>query len=194
MVCKNCNTEFVGNFCPVCGAVVVPEIKDVEPPVLFSVEHKTSEPITEITEENDVADENYEAPELQNDVQSETQPKTQLDTQPDEDAAYKAAAKKYWYCFLLPILFFIPISDEYKKYDCNKDVASNVLWIFILNFACTIVSRILASIGGGFMSSMALVVNLIGAAVGIFAIVAAIKGAKGNGIRVPLVGDKKIFK
>ena len=194
MICKNCNTEFEGNFCPVCGAVVVPEIKDVEPPVLFSVEHKTSEPITEITEENDVADENYEAPELQNDVQSKTQPETQLDTQPDEDAAYKAAAKKYWYCFLLPILFFIPISDEYKKYDCNKDVASNVLWIFILNFACTIVSRILASIGGGFMSSMALVVNLIGAAVGIFAIVAAIKGAKGNGIRVPLVGDKKIFK
>ena len=194
MICKNCNTEFEGNFCPVCGAVVVPEIKDVEPPVLFSVEHKTSEPITEIAEENDVADENSEAPELQNDVQSKTQPETQLDTQPDEDAAYKAAAKKYWYCFLLPILFFIPISDEYKKYDCNKDVASNVLWIFILNFACTIVSRILASIGGGFMSTMALVVNLIGAAVGIFAIVAAIKGAKGNGIRVPLVGDKKIFK
>lgn len=190
MICKNCNTEFVGNFCPVCGAVVVPEIKDVEPPVLFSVEHKTSEPITEVTVENDAADENYEAPELQNDVQSETQ----LDTQPDEDAAYKAAAKKYWYCFLLPILFFIPISDEYKKYDCNKDVASNVLWIFILNFACTIVSRILASIGGGFMSTMALVVNLIGAAVGIFAIVAAIKGAKGNGVRVPLVGNKRIFK
>lgn len=193
MICKNCNTEFVGNFCPVCGAVVVPEIKDVEPPVLSSAEPKTSEPITEATEDG-TDEENYEVPELQNDVQSETQPETQLDTQPDEDAAYKAAAKKYWYCFLLPILFFIPISDEYKKYDCNKDVASNVLWIFILNFACTIVSRILASIGGGFMSTMALVVNFIGAAVGIFAIVAAIKGAKGNGIRVPLVGDKKIFK
>lgn len=186
MVCKNCNTEFEGNFCPVCGAIVVPEIKDIEPPVLSSVEPETSEPITEATEENGTADENYEVPELQNDVQSETQP--------DEDAAYKAAAKKYWYCFLLPILFFIPISDEYKKYDCNKDVASNVLWIFILNFACTIVSRILASIGSGFMSSMALVVNLIGAAVGIFAIVAAIKGAKGNGVRVPLVGNKRIFK
>ena len=190
MVCKNCNTEFEGNFCPVCGAIVVPEIKDIEPPVLSSVEPETSEPITEAAEENGTADENYEVPELQNDVQSETQ----SETQPDEDAAYKAAAKKYWYCFLLPILFFIPISDEYKKYDCNKDVASNVLWIFILNFACTVVSRILASIGSGFMSSMALVVNLIGAAVGIFAIVAAIKGAKGNGVRVPFVGNKRIFK
>lgn len=191
MVCKNCNTEFVGNFCPVCGAIVVPEIKDVEPPVLSSAEPETSEPITEATE--GTADENYEAPELQKDVQPETHD-VQSETQPDEDVAYKAAAKKYWYCFLLPILFFIPISDEYKKYDCNKDVASNVLWIFILNLACTVVSRILASIGGGFISSMALVVNLIGAAVGIFAIVAAIKGAKGNGVRVPLVGNKRIFK
>lgn len=191
MVCKNCNTEFVGNFCPVCGAIVVPEIKDVEPPVLSSAEPETSEPITEATE--GTADENYEAPEHQKDVQPETHD-VQSETQPDEDVAYKAAAKKYWYCFLLPILFFIPISDEYKKYDCNKDVASNVLWIFILNLACTVVSRILASIGGGFISSMALVVNLIGAAVGIFAIVAAIKGAKGNGVRVPLVGNKRIFK
>ncbi len=44
-----------------------------------------------------------------------------------EDEAYRYQAKKQWYCFLFPILFFLPILNEKKDVPGNKKVANNAL-------------------------------------------------------------------
>lgn len=105
----------------------------------------------------------------------------------DEKAVYRAAAKKYWYAFLIPVLFFVPIMKENKNEAGNIDVANNALWILILNIAATILN----SFFSGFLGTM---FSLVSSAVGVFAFVMFICAVSGNGIKVPCLGDIKIIK
>lgn len=110
-------------------------------------------------------------------------------SQADYDKAiYRAAAKKYWYCFFFPILFFIPILKDNKLEPGSADVANNVLWIFILNFATTFLYNISSS---NFFTG---IFGLLSTVCSIFALVAFICAACGKGIKVPFFEKIKIIK
>lgn len=116
--------------------------------------------------------------------------------QPDEnnkdicdDEAYKIAAKNNWYCFLLPILFFLPILDDKKNIPGNKDVANTTLWILILNVGINILRSIFSGIGAIYYPLW-----LLSSAVSIFAIVAFVMALAGKAICVPGLKDVKFFK
>ena len=98
------------------------------------------------------------------------------------DEAYRKAAKEYWYCFLFPLLFFLPILKEKKKVPGNIDVANNALWLFIINIAATAIS--------GFASFL----SILPAAVVVLYIVMAVKAYKNDAMKLPTVGDIKIIK
>lgn len=186
MVCKNCNTEFIGSFCPVCGATAVqlPEQQADD----FNYSASNTEQYSDLNG----------TPLLTQNTSGQTNPNgninyNQQTVQPeaDKDAAYKAAAKRYWYCFLLPILFFIPITDEYKTYECNKEVANNALWVLILNVAGSVLGSAFSSFE---INVLSLVCSLIVFANGIFATVAFICALAGKGIRMPIFGNIRIVK
>lgn len=99
---------------------------------------------------------------------------------------YEAKAKKYWYCFLFPILFFIPMVKE-KGNENAMAVANNVLWLMILNVGIGIASPFFSGV-------LLTLLNLLSVAISVFAIVAAIKACIGKGIKVPGLGDVKIIK
>lgn len=186
MVCKNCNTEFTGLFCPVCGATVVPlpEQQGVNPNSSVS----NTEPQNDMNE-TPVQTQNMPGPTNSNANFNYNQQTAPVET--DKDAAYKAAAKRYWYCFLLPILFFIPITDEYKTYECNKKVANNALWVLILNVAGSVLGTVFSSFE---INILSLACSLIVFVNGIFATVAFICALAGKGIRMPIFGNIKIIK
>ena len=105
-----------------------------------------------------------------------------------DKAIYRAAAQKYCYCFFFLILFFIPILKDNKLEPGSADVANNVLWIFILNFAATFLYNIS---GDGFLAG---IFGLFSTVCSIFALVATICAACGKGIKVPLFEKVKIIK
>lgn len=189
MICKNCNTEFSGNFCPVCGAAV---IQLPEPDMCNSGEKSRL-----VQDSSDVGNVIVnEATEHSNGQQpyyclneSNCSP---VEVQDESETAYKLAAKRYWYVFLIPILFFIPITDKFKGYDCNKEVANNALWILIINVVGNVLATLFSSCDG--ISALSGVFSLIVTANGIFALVAMICALSGKGIKMPGLGKVRIVK
>lgn len=100
----------------------------------------------------------------------------------DADEAYRVASKANWYCYLLPIFFFVPILKEKKNIPGNIDVANNALWLLIL--------AAIAPILANFIS----ILSILSAVVSIFSIVMAVKAYKGEAMEIPYLSDIKIIK
>lgn len=119
------------------------------------------------------------------DQQEATQP--QPASAVTEDADFKAAAKKYWYCFLFPLVFFVPILNNGRQHPGNADVANSALWVLILTFGL----NILGAFVWGFLSS---ILSLCSIVVSGFSFVNFILSLCGKAVQIPLLGSVKIIK
>lgn len=108
-----------------------------------------------------------------------------------ENAVYQASAKKHWYCYLVPLLFFIPVLNNGKADPGNLDVANNTLWLFILEVGATLIRRILSSLGLSLLSG---VFGVLSTLVSIFTLAAFICAVSGNAFKIPKLEKIKIIK
>lgn len=95
------------------------------------------------------------------------------------------------YCYLVPLLFFIPILNNGKTVPGNLDVANNTLWLFILEVGVTLLRRILSSLGLSLLSG---VFGVLSTLVGILTLAAFICAISGNAFKIPKLGEIKIIK
>ncbi len=114
-------------------------------------------------------------------------------TPTSEEEAYRVAAKHYWYCFICPILFFIPILDKEKGKDIPSgiEVANNTLWLLILSIGISALKTIIASF---YIPILPTILSLCSIAVSVFTLVAWIMALCGRGIKVPIFKDIEIIK
>ena len=96
-----------------------------------------------------------------------------------EDDAYRYQAKQQWYCFLMPILFFLPILNEKKDIPGNKAVANNTLLMLLLGFLVVIIRTITPY-------SLGFVDTILGFAQLAFNVTMFVTAVTGKAIKLPL--------
>lgn len=184
MYCQKCGTQINNGdrFCQNCGT---PAEQDESTIVNTSVETQQ-----QTVSAPQYANGTYNIPSSNDGVNNGyTQISPQIPPQMAvNDADYKIAAKNNWYCYLFPILFFLPILNENKNIPGNKDVANNVLWLFILNVGNVLLKSIFAN------TSLYGLFSFVNFGFTIFAIVVFITVCCGKAMRVPVLDKVKIIK
>lgn len=154
MFCENCGNEITNgeNVCPVCGV------------------------------KNNFYEDNNPNQDYSDDMNQNAQPYNYNDYNAvDEDEAYRTQAKKQWYCFLFPILFFIPMLKDKKDIPGNKEVANAALIVFLVNLIVVIINKVINNITDG-----SVITSLLSFANFVFELTMLISALCNKAIKLPI--------
>lgn len=206
MFCTKCGKEMINGVCPNCeqanavngetavsstdASVQFTEGKIVIGGAPISTQPTVQQPVYQQPPLQEQGQMPYQQPQQASYQESYQQPVSN-DSLEYENAVYQASAKKHWYCYLVPLLFFIPVLNNGKADPGNLDVANNTLWLFILEVGVTLIRRILSSLGLSLLSG---VFGVLSTLVGILTLAAFICAISGNAFKIPKLEKIKIIK